>query len=191
VQQHHSIENIIQHMIKEKGDKFVLPDNFPFEEARNMFKDPQVAEGGELEFKWAGPHYEELKSWLVETHTFNADRVDNIIQRLKKAESKSGQMRLENLQAVEVLQPTPTHQRTASVQIPRDWDNYGRAMMKMEVSFAEFDKLDFGPFQVHVWGKQVHGDIVKFFVSGTQDAVLAVGAYVTKNTQPLPHKGTD
>ncbi|CEM31007.1 unnamed protein product [Vitrella brassicaformis CCMP3155] len=97
VQQHHSIENIIKHMKKEKGDKFVLPDNFPFEEARNMFKDPQVAEGDELgEFKWADPQYEELKTWLVETHTFNAERVDKIIQRLKKAKSKSGQMRLEN-----------------------------------------------------------------------------------------------
>ncbi|CEL94305.1 unnamed protein product [Vitrella brassicaformis CCMP3155] len=56
-------------------------------------------------------------------------------------------------------------------------------MLKMEVTFAEFNKLDFAPFQVRVWGKQVRGDVVKFFVSGTQDAVLAVGEYVTKNTQ--------
>ena len=55
VQEHKTIENIIKHVDKKKHS---IPENWLFEEARRLFKHPEVTPGEEIDFKWEKPDEE-------------------------------------------------------------------------------------------------------------------------------------
>ena len=55
VQEHKSIENIIKHVDKKKHS---IPENWLFEEARRLFKHPEVTPGEDIDFKWEKPDEE-------------------------------------------------------------------------------------------------------------------------------------
>ena len=56
-QEHKSIENIIKSLDKAK---FSVPENFNFEEARRLFREPEVTPAEELDLKWEKPDEEGL-----------------------------------------------------------------------------------------------------------------------------------
>ena len=55
VQEHKTIENIIKHVDKKKHS---IPENWLFEEARRLFKHPEVTPGEDIDFKWEKPDEE-------------------------------------------------------------------------------------------------------------------------------------
>ncbi len=57
IQEHKSIEKIIQSLDKSKHQ---VPENFAFEEARRLFREPEVANADDLELKWEKPDEEGL-----------------------------------------------------------------------------------------------------------------------------------
>ena len=61
VQEHKSIENIIKHVDKKKHS---IPENWLFEEARRLFKHPEVTPGEEIDFKWEKPD-EEVRNVVI------------------------------------------------------------------------------------------------------------------------------
>eukprot|EP01083_Nonionella_stella_P243529 848496_1 len=81
----------------EKYEKYVIPEDWRYEKARDLFKNPNVTDKGDLPiFKWGNPKEKELTDFLVETMNFNLDRVKRGIERLKKCKGKSGQKRLDS-----------------------------------------------------------------------------------------------
>eukprot|EP00249_Psilotum_nudum_P014638 c24932_g1_i1 orf=454-1788(-) len=94
VRQHGNIEAILVNLNK---DRYQIPDNWPFQEARRLFKEPFVNTMENLpEFKWTAPDEENLKKFLVEENGFNHDRVVKAVERIKAAKNKSSQGRLES-----------------------------------------------------------------------------------------------
>ena len=77
--------------------KYTIPADYPWEEARMLFIEPDVrdAEHPDCDFKWESPDVEGLVQFLVHEKGFNEDRVRNAAARLSKSNKTSQQSRLE------------------------------------------------------------------------------------------------
>ncbi|KAK9147172.1 hypothetical protein Sjap_007075 [Stephania japonica] len=76
IRRHGSIENILENLKKER---FQIPENWPYQEARRLFKEPFVAvDDQQPEIKWTAPDEEGLIKFLVNENGFNNDRVTKI-----------------------------------------------------------------------------------------------------------------
>ncbi|CAH9075898.1 unnamed protein product [Cuscuta epithymum] len=94
VRQHGSLESILENINKER---YQIPNEWPYEEARLLFKDPLVLKGDDQpELKWGAPDEEGLVEFLVNQNGFNIDRVTKAIEKIKTAKNKSSQGRLES-----------------------------------------------------------------------------------------------
>lgn len=92
--EHGNIEGVISHLDAEK-----VPPNWMYEEARRLFKEPEVisADAAELNFDWAiEPDYEGLRKFLIDENQFNPDRVEKNIDRLRACKKAKTQMRLDS-----------------------------------------------------------------------------------------------
>merc|ERR1712130_15748 len=90
-----NIEGVIEG-IKDM-QKYKIPDNWQYKESRELFLNPSVTKKADLpKFKWELPKEKELTDFLVEKMSFNLDRVQKGIDRLKKCRGKSGQKRLDS-----------------------------------------------------------------------------------------------
>ncbi|CAN1219272.1 Flap endonuclease 1 [Linum perenne] len=90
IRQHGSIEGIIENISKER---YQIAEDWPYQEARRLFKEPNVLKDDEEEIKWASPDEEGLVNFLVNENGFNADRVTKAIEKIKTAKNKSSQGR--------------------------------------------------------------------------------------------------
>ena len=77
-----------------------MPDNWPYEEARRLFKEPEVTDGKSISIKFTEIDREGLISFLVNDKGFNPDRVNSYIERLVKAKEKCKQKRMDAFFAV-------------------------------------------------------------------------------------------
>lgn len=75
----------------------MLPDDWPFADARELFLNPDVrpASHPECDFKWEAPDVEGLVQFLVTEKGFSEDRVRAGAARLSKNLKTSQQARLE------------------------------------------------------------------------------------------------
>ncbi|KAG0448924.1 hypothetical protein HPP92_027569, partial [Vanilla planifolia] len=79
IRQHGSIENVLENLSK---DRYYVPEDWPYQEARRLFKDPSVIlETPEL--KWTPPDEEGLVNFLVKENGFNHDRVVKAIEKIR------------------------------------------------------------------------------------------------------------
>ncbi|CCH62789.1 hypothetical protein TBLA_0I01290 [Henningerozyma blattae CBS 6284] len=95
-----SLEKIVEHFSEEneqKGgkSKYKIPENWPYKEARELFTNPDVIQGKDVELKWTPPKEEELIEFLCTEKMFSEDRVKSGIARLKKALKSGTQGRLD------------------------------------------------------------------------------------------------
>ncbi|KLU85155.1 DNA-repair protein rad2 [Magnaporthiopsis poae ATCC 64411] len=96
IREHGSLEKIVEKM--RKGDlKYTVPDDWPFEDARDLFFNPDVraADHPDCDFKWDKPDIEGLVNFLVTEKGFSEDRVRSGAARLEKNLKTSQQQRLE------------------------------------------------------------------------------------------------
>ena len=114
IQKHETLEKVLASM---RESKYQIPDPFPFEEARRLFKgahhfppsaavpaccacdnrrfchaEPDVLRGEKVQpLKWVAADEEGLVKFLVGEKSFNEDRVRKAVQRINAAKSKSTQ----------------------------------------------------------------------------------------------------
>jgi len=103
IKEHKTIENVIKELERENLDpkrkrKYVIPTQFFYEDARELFKKPEVKEKVDsAELKWNKPNDEDLMKFLVEQKGFSEVRVQNALKKLKSAlDTKGTQSRLES-----------------------------------------------------------------------------------------------
>lgn len=95
IREYKNLEGVYEHM---KGNnKYTIPEDWPFAEARLLFLEPDVrsADDPECDFKWEAPDVEGLVKFLVEEKHFNEDRVRNGAAKLQKNLKSAQQSRLE------------------------------------------------------------------------------------------------
>ena len=106
VTEHKTIENVLDEVAKmneaaldkEKNAKYRVPDNFLYNESRNLFKNPEVIDDEAVLKKmivFGPPEEEKLKEWLMNEKSFNETKIVNGIERLKKSQHKKNQTRLD------------------------------------------------------------------------------------------------
>ncbi|GAB4813462.1 hypothetical protein N2152v2_000508 [Parachlorella kessleri] len=94
IQKHGSLEKVLESL---DPAKYQIPDPYPYEEARQLFKEPDVLKGDQVPpMKWTAPDSEGLIQFLVNEKTFNEQRIRSAIDRINAAKGKSNQGRLES-----------------------------------------------------------------------------------------------
>jgi flap endonuclease-1 len=95
IREHKNLEGVVEFF--ESSTKYTIPDDWPYQDARTLFLEPDVrsADDPECNFSWDAPDEEGLVKFLVEEKGFNEDRVRNGAARLKKNMKSSQQARLD------------------------------------------------------------------------------------------------
>ena len=94
IKKHGSIEKVIEALDK---TKYTIPEPFPYDQARTLFKQPEVTPADQLPaFSWKSPDEEGLIAFLVQEKGFGQDRVESVIKKIKASRGKSTQGRLES-----------------------------------------------------------------------------------------------
>ncbi|PUU81589.1 PIN domain-like protein [Tuber borchii] len=98
IRDHKSIEKVLEHL----GPKYAVPENWPYQDARELFKNPLVTDPEECEFKWEAPDMDKLVAFLVGEKGFNEDRVRAAAGKLTKNLKGNTQARV-----VDFFKPLP------------------------------------------------------------------------------------
>lgn len=88
--QHGTIEKVVEAM----PDK--IPENFRYQAARDFFRECEAVDTSNLEFKWEEPNFEGLSKFLIEECSFQKERVDRYMERLKLAKGRTKQRPLDS-----------------------------------------------------------------------------------------------
>ncbi|XP_063982868.1 flap endonuclease 1 isoform X2 [Diachasmimorpha longicaudata] len=108
IKNHKSIEKIIDNI---DSKKYVIPTEWNYQEARQLFLEPEVADANSIELKWNEPDEEGLVRFLCEEKQFDETRIRNGAKKLAKAKTTSTQGRLDSF--FKVLTTTPSTKRKA------------------------------------------------------------------------------
>ncbi|EAW09199.1 multifunctional nuclease RAD27 [Aspergillus clavatus NRRL 1] len=97
IREHGSLEKVVEAIESDPKKKYVIPEDWPYQDARELFHHPDVraADHPECDFKWEAPDIEALVDFLVKDKGFNEDRVRNGAARLQKNLKTAQQSRLE------------------------------------------------------------------------------------------------
>jgi len=99
-----SIEKVIEkvnnmNQDENKKKKYVIPENFLYEQSRSLFIKPDVLRDPEELKKlivFEKPYEEEMRTWLIGSKGFADTKVNNGIEKLNKAQTKKNQIRLDS-----------------------------------------------------------------------------------------------
>uniref|UniRef100_A0A7N0VID6 Flap endonuclease 1 n=1 Tax=Kalanchoe fedtschenkoi TaxID=63787 RepID=A0A7N0VID6_KALFE len=87
IRQHGSLENVIDKINKQR---YRIPDDWEYQEARQLFKEPSVVGDVEkMQFQWNAPDEEGLLNFLVGENGFKGDRVVRGVEKLTASNNKS------------------------------------------------------------------------------------------------------
>lgn len=83
--------------IVKESTKYTLPEDWPYQDARQLFFTPDVADPNtpECDFKWEPPDIDGLVQFLVTEKGFSEERVRNGAARLTKNLKSAQQSRLD------------------------------------------------------------------------------------------------
>ncbi|GAA5986935.1 hypothetical protein JCM5350_000912 [Sporobolomyces pararoseus] len=92
VKEYDSMEDILAHLAKGKNPP---PEDWPYDEAKELFMKPSVKPSSEIDLKWEAPDVEGLVDFLVKDKGFSEDRVRKGADKLKARLSSKQQGRLD------------------------------------------------------------------------------------------------
>ncbi|KAN0072012.1 PIN domain-like protein [Elaphomyces granulatus] len=97
IREHGTLEKVVEYIEKDPKKKYTVPEDWPYQEARELFFHPDVRDANDAacEFKWENPDIEGLVDFLVMEKGFREDRVRNAAARLQKNLKTAQQSRLE------------------------------------------------------------------------------------------------
>ncbi|KAJ9145474.1 Flap endonuclease 1 [Pleurostoma richardsiae] len=97
IREHGSLEKVVEYMKKDPKAKYTVPDDWPFEDARDLFFNPDVRQADDplCDFKWDKPDMDGLVQFLVIEKGFSEDRVRSAAAKLEKNLKTQQQKRLE------------------------------------------------------------------------------------------------
>ncbi|XP_055534847.1 flap endonuclease 1 [Wyeomyia smithii] len=106
INKYRSIEKIIENI---DTKKYIIPEDWNYKQARQLFKEPDVTHPEKIELKWSEPDEEGLVKFLCGDRQFNEDRIRAGAKKILKTKSTATQGRLDSF--FKVLPSTPTQKR--------------------------------------------------------------------------------
>jgi len=95
VLQHGTIDKILEAKALPEASRAAMPADWPYEAARKLFLEPDVAEVPASAVAQGEAKYEELSAFLVERHSFSESRVEAALKRLRACKGAKTQTRLD------------------------------------------------------------------------------------------------
>ncbi|XP_055592556.1 flap endonuclease 1 [Uranotaenia lowii] len=108
INKYRSIEDILDNL---DTKKYIVPENWNYKQARELFKRPEVTEPESLELKWTEPDEEGLVKFLCGDRQFNEDRIRAGAKKILKTKSTATQGRLDSFFKVLPSSPSPSMKR--------------------------------------------------------------------------------
>ncbi|KAA0194021.1 hypothetical protein HAZT_HAZT004178 [Hyalella azteca] len=93
IQKNRSIDKLLESL---DTKKYSPPADWPYNDARRLFKEPEVTSAAEVELKWNEPDEEALVQYMCAEKGFNEDRIRNGCKKLYKARNTATQGRLDS-----------------------------------------------------------------------------------------------
>ncbi|CAG8488496.1 7798_t:CDS:10 [Cetraspora pellucida] len=93
IKKHKTLEGVISNL---DTKKYPIPEDWQYDEARELFRNPEVLDPNDLEIKWKDPDVDGVVSFLVREKGFNEDRVRKGVEKLSKNLKAATQGRLDN-----------------------------------------------------------------------------------------------
>ncbi|KAL1919325.1 uncharacterized protein VTP21DRAFT_2018 [Calcarisporiella thermophila] len=93
IREHGCIEGALEH-IRGKP-KYTIPEDWPYEDARKLFLEPEVLDAADVELKWVAPDEEGIVAFLVQEKGFKEERVRKNVEKLRKYLKDAPQGRLD------------------------------------------------------------------------------------------------
>ncbi|KAI0097559.1 DNA-repair protein rad2 [Nemania sp. FL0031] len=121
IREHGTLEKVVEFMQNDPKQKYTVPDDWPFADARTLFFEPDVRKADDplCDFKWEKPDTDALVKYLCTDKGFNEDRVRAGAARLEKGSKSSQQARLEGF-----FKPVPkSDQEKAALKRKHDEQN--------------------------------------------------------------------
>ncbi|KAI0286175.1 PIN domain-like protein [Russula brevipes] len=111
VREHGTLGNVLEHLREKQAEKeeaaaekedgkkkkggVQVPGEWPWEEAKKIFEQPDVTPSDQIELEWAAPDVEGLVDFLVKEKGFNEERVRKGAEKLAKSLNAKQQGRLD------------------------------------------------------------------------------------------------
>lgn len=115
IKEHKNLEGVIAHIKANPESRFKIPEVWPFEDARDLFLNPEIQDTETLDLKWEEPDVPGLVEYLVKDKGFNEERVLAGAARLKKNLKTAQQGRLDGFfKVVGTSSSTPSAKRKAA-----------------------------------------------------------------------------
>ncbi|XP_070490007.1 flap endonuclease 1 [Chironomus tepperi] len=105
IQKYKSIEKIVENLDKKK---YEVPENWNYERARELFKEPEITDVETIDLKWTAPDEDGLVKYLCGDKQFNEDRVRSGAQKIFKSLKTATQGRLDSFFKVVTSTTTTT-----------------------------------------------------------------------------------
>lgn len=102
IKEHGSIEAILKNIDREK---YIVPEDWPFARARELFIHPEVTDPNEIELEWKDPDEEAIVKYMCDEKGFAEDRVRNGIKKIFNSRKKGTQVRLDSFFKVTSVTP--------------------------------------------------------------------------------------
>lgn len=111
MRQYRCIEKIIANV---DTKKYTVPTNWPYQQARTLFKEPEIDDASKIDLVWSTPDEEALVEYMCKEKGFFEERVRNGCKKLLKAKQTSTQGRLDSF--FKVLPSSNTPKRPADAK---------------------------------------------------------------------------
>ncbi|ORZ03865.1 PIN domain-like protein [Syncephalastrum racemosum] len=92
MKEYKTIEKILEHLPEKL--KANVPENWPYQDARELFLKPSVQDGSQIDLKWEAPDVENLVDYMVREKGFNEDRIRKSAEKLTKNLKAATQSRM-------------------------------------------------------------------------------------------------
>lgn len=125
IRKYRNIECVLENM----ADRFIVPKEFNFVAARNLFKNPNIMDCSEMKLQWKEPNENAVFAFLVGEKAFSRDRVVSGLKRLKLSKKKSSQRRLDSF--FKVIPSKPKNRKRSRDQMKGKKDNGNNNTKKM------------------------------------------------------------
>lgn len=106
IKEHKNLDNIIKSLKEKPVAKYKVPEDWPYEAARELFRNPNILDPEEIELKWNSPDIDGLVEFLVKEKGFSEARVRKGAEKLKKENSAAPQGRMEDFFKVKATPKT-------------------------------------------------------------------------------------
>jgi len=97
INKYRTIEKILENIDQ---SKYTVPENWPYEQCRKLFFEPEVTPADNIEFNWTMPNEEALIDFMVKEKNFSEERIRSGIKKLIKGRGSSTQGRIDSFFSV-------------------------------------------------------------------------------------------